>query len=198
MTNGRRASISRETRETSVSISLNIDGSGDFSIETGIGFFDHMLSHIAKHGVFDLEVKVSGDLEVDEHHTVEDTGLALGEAFREALGTKTGIVRAGYFQMPLDEALAAAAVDLSGRPYAAVDLKLLGVDVGGLPPNILTHFIESFAAALSANVHVTVLAGVNDHHKAEAAFKALARALDAACRIDSRRGGDLPSTKGTL
>lgn len=198
MTSGRRATVTRQTRETSVSVSVDLDGCGDFSIETGIGFFDHMLSHIAKHGVFDLDIKVSGDLEVDEHHSIEDTALAMGEAFAEALGTKDGIVRAGHAEMPLDEALAMATVDLSGRPFSVIDLKLLGAEVGGLPPDILTHFIESFAAALSANIHLTVITGVNDHHKAEAGFKALARALDAACRVDPRRGGDIPSTKGSL
>lgn len=196
--NGRSATKLRTTKETNIEGSLNLDGSGQFSIDTGLAFFDHMLSHIAKHGVFDLNLSIKGDLEVDEHHTIEDAGLALGELFHEALGSKAGIVRAGHAYMPLDEALAFAAVDLSGRPYAAIDLALLGREVGGLPPDIFSHFLESFAAALGANMHVSVISGVNDHHKAEAAFKALARALDAACRIDPRRGGDLPTTKGTL
>ncbi len=194
----RRATVTRETAESAIAVTLDLDGSGRFAIVTGIGFFDHMLSHIAKHGVFDIEIKAEGDLHVDAHHTIEDTGIALGEAFREALGDKAGIVRAGSAHMPLDEALAFAAVDLSGRPYAELNLRLLGRTTGGLPADLLAHFIESFAASLGANVHVRTLAGANDHHKAEACFKALARALDAATRIDPRRGGDLPSTKGAL
>jgi imidazoleglycerol-phosphate dehydratase len=177
---------------------LDLDGTGRFGIETGIGFFDHMLSHIAKHGVFDLELRVAGDLHVDQHHTVEDTGIALGEAFAQALGDKAGIVRAGHAYMPLDEALAFAAVDLSGRPYAVCDLKLLSREVGGMPAPLFAHFFESFAASLRANFHIRVVSGADDHHKAEAAFKALARALDAACRIDPRRQGEIPSTKGVV
>lgn len=194
----RTATVERATAETSITVRVHLDGTGQFAIETGIGFFDHMLSHIAKHGVFDIEVKAKGDLHVDAHHTVEDCGIALGEAFAQALGDKAGIVRAGSAYMPLDEALGFAAVDLSGRPYAALDLRLLGREVGGLPPDLLDHFLESFAFALKAAVHVRTLAGVNDHHKAEACFKALARALDAACRVDPRRQGGVPSTKGTL
>jgi imidazoleglycerol-phosphate dehydratase len=194
----RTATVTRHTAETQITVRVDIDGSGQFAIETGIGFFDHMLSHIAKHGVFDIEVRAAGDLHVDPHHTIEDTGIALGEAFAEALGDKAGLVRAGHACMPLDEALAFAAVDLSGRPYTVVDLKLFGRDVGGVPVSLFRHFIESFAASLRANVHVTVLAGADDHHKCEAAFKALARALDAACRVDPRRKGDVPSTKGVV
>lgn len=194
----RTAKVSRQTAETSIEIALNLDGSGKFVTETGIGFFDHMLSHIAKHGVFDLEVRAKGDLHIDQHHTVEDCGIALGEAFAQALGDKAGLVRAGSAYMPLDEALAFAAVDLSGRPYAALDLKLLGREIGGMPPDLFGHFLESFAFAMKANLHVKTLAGLNDHHKAEACFKAMARALDAACRVDPRRGGDVPSTKGAI
>lgn len=194
----RTATVSRRTAETSIDITLNLDGNGKFVTETGVGFLDHMLSHIAKHGVFDLEVRCSGDLWIDQHHTVEDIGIALGEAFSAALGDKAGLVRAGSAYMPLDEALARAAVDLSGRPYAVLDLRLLGREVGGMPPDLFNHFLESFAFAARINLHLAVLAGVNDHHKIEAAFKALARALDAAVRIDPRRGGDIPSTKGTL
>ncbi len=195
---GRKATISRKTGETEVTVSLNLDGTGTFVTETGIGFFDHMLSHIAKHGVFDLEVRANGDLHVDQHHTVEDCGIALGEALAQALGDKAGIVRAESAYMPLDETLAFAAVDLSGRPYAELDLRLLGKELGGMPPDLLNHFLESFAYAGKVNLHVKTLSGVNDHHKAEACFKALARALDAACRIDPRRGGDIPSTKGVV
>ncbi len=194
----RQATINRKTAETEVVLTLNLDGSGRHSISTGLGFFDHMLSHIAKHGVFDLDVSATGDLHVDEHHTIEDCGIALGEAFAQALGLKAGLVRAGSAYMPLDETLAFAAVDFSGRPFAALDLKLLGREVGGLPPDLLNHFLEAFAMAAKANIHVRTVAGTNDHHKAEACFKALARALDAASRIDSRRHGDVPSTKGTL
>jgi len=195
---GRKVTVSRKTAETEVELTLDLDGTGKFVTDTGIGFFDHMLSHIAKHGVFDLEVRAKGDLHVDQHHTVEDCGIALGDAFAEALGDKAGIVRAGSAYMPLDEALAFAAVDLSGRPYTVVDMRLLGKEVGGMKPDLLDHFLESFANTAKMNLHVKTLAGANDHHKAEACFKALARALDAACRIDPRRGGDVPSTKGTI
>lgn len=198
MSEHRTVTIERRTAETKITVRLDLDGSGKFVTETGIGFFDHMLSHIAKHGVFDLEVCAIGDLHIDAHHTIEDCGLALGEAFTQALGDKAGLVRAGSAYMPLDEALAFAAVDLSGRPYAALDLKLYGSEIGGIAPDLLAHFLESFAASLKANIHIQVLSGVNDHHKAEAAFKALARALDAATRVDPRRLGDIPSTKGAL
>lgn len=194
----RIATVERNTAETTIRVTINLDGTGKFDIDTGVGFFDHMLSHIAKHGVFDLELHATGDLHIDQHHTVEDCGIALGQAFAEALGDKAGIVRSGSAYMPLDEALAFAAVDLSGRPYTVLDLKLLGRELGGMPPDLLGHFLESFANTLKANVHIKVLSGVNDHHKAEAAFKALARALDAACRIDPRRSGDIPSTKGMI
>ncbi len=194
----RTATVSRRTAETSIDISLDLDGSGKFVTETGIGFFDHMLSHIAKHGVFDLEVRCTGDLWIDQHHSIEDCGIALGEALATALGDKAGLVRAGSAYMPLDEALAFAAIDLSGRPYARLDLKLLGREIGGMPPDLFNHFLESFAFAAKLNLHIRVLDGVNDHHKIEAAFKAMARALDAAVRLDPRRGGDIPSTKGTI
>jgi imidazoleglycerol-phosphate dehydratase len=194
----RIATVSRRTNETKIDITLNLDGSGQHAIKTGVGFFDHMLTHIAKHGVFDLEMRCEGDLWIDAHHTVEDCGIALGEAFAQALGDKAGIVRAGSAFVPLDEALAFAAVDLSGRPYAVLDLQLLGRELGGLAPDLMNHFLESLAFAAKASLHVKVLAGVNDHHKAEACFKALARALDAACRVDIRRGGDIPSTKGSI
>jgi imidazoleglycerol-phosphate dehydratase len=194
----RRATITRKTNETDITISLQLDGSGRYDISTGVGFLDHMLSHIAKHGVFDLDVRVTGDLHIDQHHTVEDTGIALGEALAQALGDKAGLVRAGHAYMPLDEALAFAAVDLSGRPYAVLDLKLYGRELGGMPPDLFAHFFESFANAARMNLHVRTLAGANDHHKIEACFKAVARALDAATRVDPRRGGDIPSTKGVV
>lgn len=194
----RIATITRTTAETTIEVTLDLDGSGQADIATGIGFLDHMLSHIAKHGVFDLRLRAQGDLHVDAHHTVEDCGIALGQAFAEALGDKAGIVRAGSATVPLDEALAFAAVDLSGRPYTVLDLRLYGADVGGLPPDLFAHFFESFAGSARANVHIRTLAGVNDHHKIEACFKAFARALDQAVRIDPRRKGDIPSTKGIL
>ncbi len=194
----RTATVSRRTAETSIDITLDLDGSGKFVTDTGVGFLDHMLSHIAKHGVFDLEVRCKGDLWIDQHHTVEDIGIALGEALARALGDKAGLVRAGSAYMPLDETLAFCAIDLSGRPFAKLDLKLLGREIGGLPPDLFNHFLESFAFAAKLNLHVRVLEGVNDHHKIEAAFKAIARALDAAVRVDPRRGGDIPSTKGTI
>jgi imidazoleglycerol-phosphate dehydratase len=197
MTN-RTARVQRTTAETSIDIDVDLDGTGAFDISTGLPFFDHMLSHVAKHGVFDIRIAARGDLEVDAHHTMEDVGIALGEAFRQALGDKGGIVRAGSAYMPLDEALAFAAVDLSGRPYALLDLGILGRDVGAIPADLFGHFLESFATALAANIHITCLSGVNDHHRLEACFKALARALDAACRLDPRRRGTLPSTKGAL
>jgi imidazoleglycerol-phosphate dehydratase len=194
----RIATVSRRTAETNIDITLNLDGSGKFSCATGVGFLDHMLSHIAKHGVFDLDVRCDGDLWIDQHHSVEDVGICLGEALAKAIGDKAGLVRAGSAFMPLDEALAHAVVDLSGRPYAVLDLKLLGRELGGLPPDLFNHFLESFAFAAKINLHLRVLYGTNDHHKCEAAFKAMARALDAATRIDPRRAGDVPSTKGTL
>lgn len=194
----RTATVARRTNETKIDVVLNLDGSGKYVTETGIGFFDHMLSHIAKHGVFDLEVRATGDLHIDQHHTVEDCGIALGEALTQALGDKAGLVRAGSAYMPLDEALSFAAIDLSGRPYAQLDLKLYGREIGGMPPDLFDHFLESFAFAANMNLHIRTLSGVNDHHKVEACFKAMARALDAATRIDPRRKGDVPSTKGTI
>lgn len=194
----RRANVTRKTAETEILLNLDVDGTGKFTIDTGLPFFDHMLSHIAKHGVFDLELKAKGDLQVDPHHTMEDCGIALGEAFEKALGNKAGLVRAGSAYMPLDEALAFAAVDLSGRPYTVLDLRLFGNEVGSIPPDLFNHFLESFATAAKMNLHVRTITGVNDHHKAEACFKAVARALDAATRVDTRRQGDVPSTKGVI
>lgn len=194
----RIATVSRTTAETSIQVMLNLDGTGRFVTETGIGFLDHMLSQIAKHGVFDLEIRATGDLHVDAHHTVEDCGIALGEAFAQALGDKAGIVRTGHAYMPLDESLAFAAVDLSGRAYTVLDLRLLGAELGTMPSDLLGHFFESLAGSMRANLHIRTLAGVNDHHKIEACFKAFARAMDDATRIDPRRGGEIPSTKGSL
>jgi imidazoleglycerol-phosphate dehydratase len=192
----RRASVSRETRETTVAISLDLDGEGTASIETGVGFFDHLLSSLAHHGLFDLEVRTRGDLGVDEHHSVEDTALVLGAAFAEALGDRAGIVRFGDATVPMDESLATAVVDIGGRPYAVVGLPFRGDRVGELPLQLIEHAIEAFARTAGATIHVRG-SGRNDHHLAEAAFKALGRALRAACEPDPRRRG-VASTKGSL
>lgn len=194
----RTATIYRKTNETEVRLTLNVDGTGQHAIATGVGFLDHMLTHIAVHGLFDLEVQAQGDLHIDAHHTIEDTALVLGQAFAEALGDKRGLVRAGSAYMPMDEALAFAAVDLSGRPYAVIDAIWQAPAIGQFPTSLVGHFCESLAATMKANVHARVLYGRDDHHKAEALFKALARALDQATQIDQRRAGAVPSTKGTL
>jgi imidazoleglycerol-phosphate dehydratase len=194
--NDRRATVSRETRETTVAISLDLDGEGTASIETGVGFFDHLLSSLAHHGLFDLDVRTRGDLGVDEHHTVEDTALVLGAAFAEALGDRAGIVRFGDATVPMDESLATAVVDIGGRPYAVVELAFRGERVGELPLQLVEHAIEAFARTAGATIHVRG-SGRNDHHLAEAAFKALGRALRAACEPDPRRRG-VASTKGSL
>jgi imidazoleglycerol-phosphate dehydratase len=193
----RNATITRKTNETDIEISLNLDGSGKHDIATGVGFLDHMLTHIAVHGLFDLTVKATGDLHIDVHHTVEDVALALGSAFDQALGDRKGIVRMASFYAPMDETLAFVALDLSGRPYAVIDAEWGAAPVGQIPTSLFPHFFESFAVTSRCNLHARVLYGRDDHHKAEALFKALARALDAATRIDPRRGG-VPSTKGTL
>ncbi|MEE9618444.1 MAG: imidazoleglycerol-phosphate dehydratase HisB [Anaerolineae bacterium] len=194
----RRATIHRQTKETNVQITLSLDGTGKYEIETGIGFLDHMLAHVAVHGLFDLAAQASGDLHVDPHHTVEDVALTLGEAFDQALGDRAGIVRIGSATVPMDESLAFVAVDLSGRPYCVAEMDWAGPAVGGLPATLIPHFFESFAVTARANVHTRVLYGRDDHHKAEALFKALGRALDAATRLAPRRSGVIPSTKGTL
>jgi imidazoleglycerol-phosphate dehydratase len=194
----RTAAIKRQTRETDIVLTLALDGTGQYQVETGIGFLDHMLTHIAAHGLFDLTVQATGDLHVDPHHTVEDVALVLGQAFAEALGDKAGIVRMASAYVPMDEALAFVAVDLSGRPYCVAEIAWAGPTVGSIPATLIPHFFESFAAAARANVHARVLYGRDDHHKAEALFKALGRALDAATRPDPRRGEAIPSTKGTL
>jgi imidazoleglycerol-phosphate dehydratase len=194
----RRATISRTTTETDIRLRLEIDGRGKYDVSTGIRFFDHMLELFARHGGFDLTLAASGDLDVDAHHTVEDVGIALGEAVAKALGTKRGINRAGYFVMPMDETLAVAAIDLSGRPFAVVDLQLAVEKVGDLPVELVQDFFEGFAAAARANVHVKVLYGRSSHHQIEAIFKAFARALRVACAKDKRLKAMLPSTKGLL
>ena len=194
----RTASLERLTNETQIRIQLKLDGSGQHQVDTGIGFLDHMLTHIAVHGLFDLDVQARGDLHIDVHHTVEDVALALGQAFAQALGDRAGIVRMASAYTPMDEALALVAVDLSGRPYALIEADWHTPAVGNIPTTLFPHFLESFAMSARCNLHARVLTGRDDHHQAEALFKALARALDAATQIDSRRSGVIPSTKGTL
>jgi imidazoleglycerol-phosphate dehydratase len=193
---GRRVTVTRRTRETDVTITLDLDGTGTASIATGVGFYDHLLTSLAHHGLFDLEIRASGDLEVDEHHTVEDVALVLGAALAEALGDRAGIRRFGEAQAPMDESLAAAVVDVGGRSYAIVDLPFRGERVGELPLQLVEHALEAFARTAGATLHLRGT-GRNDHHLAEAAFKALARALRAACERDPRRSG-VASTKGSL
>jgi imidazoleglycerol-phosphate dehydratase len=194
----RRARIDRRTTETHVRIRLNLDGRGRYEVRTGIRFLDHMLELVARHGGFDLDVEAKGDLDVDAHHTVEDVGIALGEAVASALGRKRGINRAGYFVMPMDETLAVAAIDLSGRPFASVRFRIGARRVGDLPTELVHDFFHGFASAARANVHVIVLYGRSSHHQIEALFKAFARALRTACSTDARLKRVLPSTKGLL
>jgi imidazoleglycerol-phosphate dehydratase len=195
----RRALVDRRTTETRIRVRLAIEGRGRYDIGTGIRFLDHMLELCARHGAFDLEIRAAGDLDVDAHHTVEDTGIALGEAVARAIGSKRGINRAGYFVMPMDETLAVAAIDLSGRPFAVVDLSTVRArQVGDLPVELVTDFFEGFASAARANVHVKVLYGRSSHHQIEAVFKAFARALRVACARDRQLARLLPSTKGLL
>jgi imidazoleglycerol-phosphate dehydratase len=194
----RRAVIDRRTAETQIRIRLEIDGTGKHDIQTGIRFFDHMLQLVARHGGFDLSIKATGDLDVDQHHTVEDVGISLGEAVSNALGTRRGINRAGYFVMPMDETLGVAAIDLSGRIHAVVDLQLAVEKVGDLQSELVQDFFEGFAQGARANVHVKVLYGRSSHHQIEALFKAFARALRVACARDRRLLKVLPSTKELL
>jgi imidazoleglycerol-phosphate dehydratase len=194
----RRAVVDRRTTETQIRLRLDLDGRGRYDVRTGLRFLDHMLELVARHGGFDLTIKAAGDLDVDEHHTVEDVGISLGEAVATALGNKRGINRAGYFVMPMDETLAVAAIDLSGRPFAVVDLRLGAKKVGDLPTELVQDFFEGFAAAARANVHVKVLYGRSSHHQIEAVFKAFARALRVAVARDRRLRAMLPSTKGLL
>jgi len=194
----RRALIERDTRETSIRLKLAIEGRGRYDVSTGIRFFDHMLELFTRHGAFDLTLHVKGDLDVDQHHSVEDAGIALGEAFGAALASRRGINRAGYFVMPMDETLAVAAVDLSGRPRAVVDLRLKVARVGDLQSELVQDFFEGFAQGARANVHVKVLYGRSSHHRVEAVFKAFGRALRVACARDRQLAKMLPSTKGLL
>jgi imidazoleglycerol-phosphate dehydratase len=194
----RSATIHRKTNETDIRLKLILDGKGKSHIATGIRFFDHMLDLVTRHGAFDLEIAAKGDLDVDQHHTVEDVGIALGEAVLKALGSKRGILRAGYFLMPMDETLAAAAVDLSGRPYCVVNAKISAKRVGDFQTELTEDFFQGFAQAARANVHLRALYGRSSHHQVEAIFKAFARALRFAVSRDKRLRSVLPSTKGLL
>jgi imidazoleglycerol-phosphate dehydratase len=194
----RTAIISRKTGETDIQISLNLDGSGQADIATGVGFLDHMLHALARHARFDLKVRAIGDLHIDEHHTVEDVGIVLGRALAEALGDRKSIVRMGHAIVPMDEALALVAVDLSGRGYFVFDGAFSTDRIGQLGTSLIPHFLESLAHEGRLNLHARLLSGVDDHHRAEALFKALARALDMAVQRDERLAGQIPSTKGTL
>ena len=194
----RRASINRRTTETQINMRLELDGHGQYDIQTGIRFLDHMLEIFSRHGAFDLKVKVKGDLDVDQHHSVEDLGIVLGEAVSKALGTRRGINRAGYFIMPMDETLGVAAIDISGRVHTVIDLKLRVKRVGDLQSELIYDFFEGFAQGARANVHLKVLYGRSSHHQVEALFKAFARALRTACSIDRQLLKTLPSTKGLL
>jgi imidazoleglycerol-phosphate dehydratase len=194
----RRATIKRVTKETAIVLRLTLDGKGRYDVRTGIRFLDHMLELVARHGGFDLKIDATGDLDVDQHHTVEDLGIALGEAVSTALGNRRGINRAGYFVMPMDETLAVAAIDLGGRIHTVVDLKLKVRTVGDLQAELVTDFFEGFAQGARANVHLKVLYGRSSHHHVEAVFKAFGRALRVACARDRRLARMLPSTKGLL
>jgi imidazoleglycerol-phosphate dehydratase len=194
----RIARVSRKTQETDILIELNLDGTGIYDINTKIGFFDHMLAQIAVHGVFDLVIKAEGDLQIDAHHTVEDCGLVLGKAFKQALGEKRGIVRIASALVPMDEALAQVVVDFSNRPYSEIHSSWTSPEVGGLPTSLLEHFFESYATASLMNLHMHVLAGRDNHHIAEALFKSFARATAMAVQIDPRIPDQISSTKGSL
>ena len=194
----RRGVIERQTTETSISIRLALDGRGRYDVRTGIRFLDHMLELFTRHGGFDLRIRAEGDLDVDQHHTVEDIGIALGEAVEAALGSRRGINRAGYFVMPMDESIGVVAIDLGGRAHAVVDARVKTQKVGDLQADLLTDFFEGFARGARANVHLKVLYGRSDHHKVEALFKSFGRALRMACSRDRRLSKVMPSTKGLL
>ena len=194
----RRGVIERQTTETSIAITLTLDGRGRYDVRTGVRFLDHMLELFTRHGGFDLRVRAQGDLDVDQHHTVEDIGIALGEAVEAALGSRRGINRAGYFVMPMDESIGVVAIDLGGRAHAVVDARVKTQKVGDLQADLLTDFFEGFARGARANVHLKVLYGRSDHHKVEALFKAFGRALRMACSRDKRLAKVMPSTKGLL
>jgi imidazoleglycerol-phosphate dehydratase len=193
----RRATIQRTTRETQIELELNLDGSGEVDVNTGVGFFDHMLNHIARHGLLDLRLKATGDLHVDDHHTVEDVGICLGQAIDQAVGDKKGIRRYGFFMLPMEEALAQVAVDLSGRSAIAYRVQYVGPKIGTFDVQLVEEFLRALAANARMNLHVVVPYGSNDHHIAEAIFKALGKALRMAVELDPREKS-IPSTKGVL
>jgi len=194
----RTATIERRTTETQVQVTLDLDGSGQCDVSTSVGFLDHMLRHVAVHGLLDLRVRAQGDLEIDPHHTIEDVALTLGACLDRALGERKGLARMGHAYVPMDESLAFVAVDLSGRPYTVVQAEWNTPTIGQMPTTLVPHFLESLATAGRFNLHARVLYGRDDHHKAEALFKALGRALEMAVRVEPRRGGNVPSTKGVL
>lgn len=194
----RQATVERKTNETNIKVSINLDGSGKYTIQTGIGFFDHMLTQLAVHGLFDIEIAAQGDLEIDNHHTIEDVALTLGQAVDQALGDRKGIRRMGQALVPMDEALCEVIIDLSGRPYSVFQGDWLASSVGDIPVTLLEHFYYSFCMTSKANIHANIRYGRDDHHKSEGLFKALARALSDAVQIDPRRAGIVPSSKGVL
>ncbi len=198
MNTAREAQIERKTGETRIRVSLNIDGKGESRVKCPVGFFGHMLEAFARHGAFDLAIDIDGDFEVDQHHSVEDTGIAMGQAFGQALGDRRGILRAGFFEFPMDESLARAAVDLSGRPFLRLRSGIRSVSLGDWAVDTMEDFFQGFAAALGASFHLAVEYGRSDHHKAEALFKALGRAMRQACERDARSSGLIPSTKGVI
>ena len=194
----RTASVSRETTETQISVELDLDGKGQYQIDTGNGMFDHLLAQLSRHGLIDLNITAKGDVETGWHHLVEDTAIVLGRALRQAVGEGRGITRMAHAYVPLDEALALSVVDFGGRGYAAIDAEISDSDLAGLPANLVHHFLEALAREGNFNLHVRLLAGANNHHKAEAVFKSLARALRSALTLDERRADEVPSTKGTI
>jgi len=191
----RRATVKRETKETNINLELNVDGSGQWEVATGIKMFDHLLAQVAQHGRFDIKILATGD---DQHHIAEDVAICLGRAFGEALGEKRGIIRMADATVPMDDALASVIVDISGRGYTVLDLPFTDNDMAGFPTDLIRHFLESLATEGRLNLHAKIIYGINDHHKAEALFKALGRVLDKATRIDERIAGELPSTKDLL
>ena len=194
----RAAKIARKTKETDIIVNLNIDGKGKYNIKAPIGFFTHMLESFTKHGLFDIKIKAKGDIEVDQHHTIEDTGIVLGEAFKAALSDKRGINRAGFFAFPMDDALAIVAVDIGGRPYLKYNVKFKRRFCGELDTDLVKEFFSGFTMALGCNAAINMPFGDNDHHKIEAIFKAFAKAMKMACSIDPQAKNNLPSTKGLL
>ena len=195
---GRVGEVTRETSETQIEVRWDLDGSGQYEVETSVGFLDHMLAALARHGRFDLRVKATGDLHIDEHHTVEDVGIVLGQALNQALGDRRGLRRFGDARVPMDDALAEVAIDLSGRGLGVLDVQVHGPAVGGINGQMFPHFFRSLAAEARLTLHATILRGENDHHRVESLFKAFARALDDATRIDELIAGELPTTKGSL